>query len=79
MASIWIILRPRDFREDYGASFMRLPSIFVYLDDLLVFGSSVVDYNENLKKAQRRLQENGLPINVKKKIFRQTRCLLSYS
>lgn len=45
---------------------LNLESCFIYLDDLIVFGSSLFNHNKNLLKVLQRLREINLKLNPSK-------------
>ena len=63
-----------------GQSFQRLmdtilndiPHVFVYIDDVLVASSSPQEHLEDLERLFKRLEENGLVVNVHKCVFGQS-------
>ena len=58
---------PEMFQRIMEEVLSGLPGVFVYLDDLLVWGSS----DENLKRVLHRLNDRGFTLNIEKCVFRQ--------
>lgn len=48
-----------------------LKGVFNFLDDILVFGKTQEEHDENLRAVLERLEENGLEINKEKSKFNQ--------
>lgn len=60
-------------------SIFRLPNVFVYMDDLLVFSQDEVQHEQHLNKVFELLQQNGLTVNKDKcKFFKEEISFLSY-
>ena len=53
--------------------FQDLPYVFVYIDDILIFSSSIEEHRAHLRQVFERLQRNGLIINAAKCLFDQNR------
>lgn len=49
-----------------------LPGVMVYMDDVIVFGRSMLDHNENLRQVLKRFDEKGIRLNVEKCELRKT-------
>ena len=47
--------------------------VFVYIDDILIFSSSIEEHQAHLRQVFERLQRNGLIINAAKCLFGQNR------
>jgi hypothetical protein len=46
----------------------------IYIDDILVFGCTEEEHNDNLEKVLKQLQDYDLQINHEKKLLKLKRC-----
>jgi Reverse transcriptase (RNA-dependent DNA polymerase) len=60
------------FQRMMDQIFFDLPCVFVYLDNLLVAGTSVNEHEEHLRQVLGLLARNGLVINLDKCVFGQS-------
>lgn len=51
--------------------FKSLKGVVIYFDDILVFGETTAEHNENLAKVLNKLEEHGFTISFKKCFFAQ--------
>ena len=74
---LWEFLRMPFGLKNAAQAFQRLmdgilrgvPSIFVYLDDILIASHTAQEHEEHLRQVFRLLSENGMVINRKKSVF----------
>ena len=59
------------FQRFMNSPFQGLPFVFVYVDDILIFSSSIEEHRAHLRQVFERLQRNGLIINAAKCLFGQ--------
>ena len=69
--------------KDAASSFERMmmmtlsnlvgPAVLVYLDDVIVFGKSVEDHLNNLRKVLMKLRDNGIKLRLEKCNFLKTK------
>ena len=61
------------FQRFMNSLFQDLSFVFVYIDDILIFSSSIEEHRAHLRQVFERLQRNGLIINAAKCLFGQNR------
>ena len=61
------------FQRFMNSIFQDLSFVFVYIDDILIFSSSIEEHRAHLRQIFERLQRNGLIINAAKCLFGQNR------
>ena len=61
------------FQRFINSLFQDLSFVFVYIDDILIFSSSIEEHRAHLRQVFERLQRNGLIINAAKCLFGQNR------
>ena len=61
------------FQRFMNSLFQDLSFVFVYIDDILIFSSSIEEHRAHLRQVFERLQRNGLIINAAKCSFGQNR------
>ena len=61
------------FQRFMNSLFQDLSFVFVYIDDILIFSSSIEKHQAHLRQVFERLQRNGLIINAAKCLFSQNR------
>ena len=61
------------FQRFMNSLFQDLSFVFVYIDDILIFLSSIEEHRAHLRQVFERLQRNGLIINAAKCLFGQNR------
>ena len=61
------------FQRFMNSLFQDLSFVFVYIDDILIFSSSIEEHRAHLRQIFERLQRNGLIINAAKCLFGQNR------
>ena len=54
------------FQQKVGEVFEGLPGIQAIVDDILVFGKTKSEHDQNLKNAMNRAREKGVPFNPEK-------------
>ena len=59
------------FQRFMNSLFQDLSLVFVYIDDILIFSSSIEEHRAHLRQVFERLQRNGLIINAAKCLFCQ--------
>ena len=57
---------PAVFQQAMDTVLQGIPYVVCYIDDILVTGTSEADYLEHLEEVLRRLQENGLRLQLNK-------------
>ena len=62
---------PGYFQEIMGQLTSDLPGVAVYLDDILVSGSTDEDHLQNLRRLFKRLDQKGLQCRIEKCVFAQ--------
>ena len=80
-AGNWEFLKMSMGLTNAGQTFQRfmnsllqdLPFVFVYIDDILIFSSSIEEHRVHFRQVLERLQRNGLIINAAKCLFGQNR------
>ena len=67
------------FQRFMNSLFQDLSFVFVYIDEILIFSSSIKEHRAHLRQVFERLQRNGLIINAAKCLFGQNRlCFLGH-
>ena len=61
------------FQRFINSLLQDLPFVFVYIDDILIFSSSIGEHRAHLRQVFERLQRNRLIINATKCLFGQNR------
>ena len=62
---------PEVFHKTVHQFLEEFDGVTVYMDDIIVWGSTVEEHDERLMKALERLSEVGLVLNAEKCVFRQ--------
>ena len=63
---------PEVFHKTVHQFLEEFDGVTVYMDDIIVWGSTVEEHDERLMKALERLSEVGLVLNAEKCVFRQS-------
>ena len=64
-----ICTAPEIFQKVMSDLLSDLPGVIVYIDDILIFGSSPEEHNKRVTEVLQRLSENGICLKVEKCIF----------
>jgi len=62
---------PEQFQKIMENLLRTCDGVFIYLDDILVFGRSKEEHDQNLTNLLRRIQELGLTLSTEKCVYRQ--------
>ena len=63
---------PEVFHRTVEQIFEKVPGAKVYIDDVLIWGSTMQEHNERLKMALDAARSSGLKLNASKCQYRQT-------
>ena len=61
------------FQRQVSRALEGIPGVRAYIDDILVYGDTIQEHEENLKKVLRALDANDFRINAKKCELRQNK------
>ena len=68
-----ISVAPEIFHRTMADILAGVPGVAVYIDDILVYGSTLVEHNSRLRQVLRKCQEAGLTLSKQKSVFCKSR------
>ena len=60
---------PEHFQKRMNAILERLPGVLCMMDDIIIFGASSEQHDERVRAVSRRLEDNGVTLNIAKGEF----------